>query len=247
MLIARSWARGMQRDVEDVYAAVEERHPWFVARRELFASFVEGQEDARILDIGCGTGAFLRHLVERGFSRLSGVEPSEGLRARFRLSEARHFTEMPDEEFDAIFMLDVLEHLDDDRGMLEGVRERLRPGGRFLFSVPAHPFLWSRHDERNLHRRRYRRAELESKLGEAGLRILKLSYWNMFALPPLALVRLFGMTRSRNELELGGGASAALYGRLLALENALVRRVDLPIGVSLVGQAEKPSAAAAAP
>ena len=159
----------MEAGFEDTYSLVEERHPWFVRRRELFAGMVAGGEHLRILDVGCGTGAFLEHLRELGFRRLTGVEPSAVLRQRFRLRDAPLHERIPDGEFDVVFMLDVLEHIDDDRAALEQVRERLCPGGRFFLSVPAHPFLWSRHDEVNLHRRRYKRAELSAEARGSGV------------------------------------------------------------------------------
>lgn len=233
----------MEAGFEDTYSLVEERHPWFVRRRELFAGMVAGGEHERILDVGCGTGAFLEHLRGLGFRRLTGVEPSAALRQRFRLRDAPIHERIPDGEFDVVFMLDVLEHIDDDRAALAQVRERLRPGGRFFLSVPAHPFLWSRHDEVNLHRRRYRRAELVAKLEGAGFGITKLSYWHMFAFPPIAAMRVLGLGGSRGDLELGNAFTLGILGGLLGAENRLARRFDLPFGVSLIAGAERPRSA----
>ena len=74
----------MKEQFEDVHAVAEERHPWFVARRALFTELADLDRDARILDIGCGTGMFLVHLKSLGFRNLAGVETSERMRQRFR-------------------------------------------------------------------------------------------------------------------------------------------------------------------
>ncbi len=231
----------MQRSYEEIYAVAEERHPWFVARRELFAALAGDDKKTRILDVGCGTGIFLSHLKALGFEHLAGVEISDNLRAKFRDPEIQLFDRLPDGVWDKVFMLDVLEHIEDDRGTLAEVIERLAPGGRFYASVPAHPFLWSRHDEINLHHRRYRRRELEHKLTAAGFRLLKLSYWNLSGLPPAFLARMLRRDESSTDFELGGSWALKLYGGALRLENRLLRVLSLPMGVSLVVIAQRPT------
>ena len=231
----------MERDYEEIYADVETRHPWFVARRELFAALAGPDPEARILDVGCGTGRFLAHLQDLGCQHLAGVEPSSNLRAKLRRPRIELFSELPERRFDQIFLLDVLEHVEDDRGTLARIRRRLEPGGRLFVSVPAHPFLWSRHDEINHHHRRYRKKELEAKLRAAGLRLLKLSYWNSFCFPAVCLARWLGMGEDSSDFDLGGRLTLAAYGAVLRLENRLVRHLALPPGVSLIAVAEKPS------
>ena len=227
----------MKEAYEDAYARIEADHPWFVARRDLFADRVRDDQGARIVDIGCGTGMFLSHLHALGFARLAGVEVSARLRARFRVpSIPLHETIPTDRTFDVVFMLDVLEHIADDVGTLDRVHDALEPGGRFLLSVPAHPFLWGPHDDVNQHERRYRKRELRDKLTAAGFAIERLSYWNLFAFPAVCAVRWLGLGKGDGAGDLGLGPSLALrvYSRLLALENRLLRRMTLPFGVSLV-------------
>jgi SAM-dependent methyltransferase len=232
----------MEKSYEDVYAVVEERHPWFVARRRLFAALAGGDRGARILDVGCGTGIFLVHLKALGFDRLAGVETSADLRAKLRDPSIELFAEIPDRRFDKVFLLDVLEHVDDDREMLDRIHGRLETGGRFYLSVPAHPFLWSRHDELNQHRRRYRRAELRDKLRGAGFRIEKLAYWNSLAFPAIWLARRLKLGERSTDLDVGNPLAWWLYGAVLRCESWWVRRWPLPVGVSLIAVAEKADA-----
>ncbi len=230
----------MEEKYEDAYAVVEERHPWFVARRELFTTLAGAAQELRILDIGCGTGMFLTHLAARGFRHLAGVETSAQLRGRFRDPALELFESIPEGPRDLVFMLDVLEHIEDDRGTLERVLALLEPGGKLYLSVPAHPFLWSHHDELNHHVRRYRRKELQGKLLEAGFRVERMSYWNVFSFAPVCLVRWLGLGKKTSELELGQPWVLWILLRILRLENWLLLRMNLPPGVSLVAVAHKP-------
>ncbi len=231
----------MESSYEEIYAVAEERHPWFVARRELFASLAGENRSDGVLDVGCGTGIFLAYLKTLGFEHLAGVETSHNLRAKFRDPAIELFSELPDRSYDVIFMLDVLEHIEDDRGMLAEIVKTLKPGGRFYASVPAHPFLWSHHDEINLHRRRYRRRELQHKLLAAGFRLHKLSYWNMSGLLPTCLARWLRLGEDSTDFELGNPLALGLYGGALRLENRLLMHLSLPMGVSLIAVAERPA------
>jgi SAM-dependent methyltransferase len=229
----------MDKDYEQAYARIEEEHPWFVTRRELFGGMVAGRQSQRLLDVGCGTGMFLRHLEQQGFEHLCGVEASPELRAAFRVPTIPLHPEIPAQSFDALFMLDVLEHIEDDEGFLTCVQAALAPGGSYYLSVPAHPFLWSRHDELNHHFRRYRKGELRRKLSAAGFRIRSLSYWNMTGFLPALLLRTLGLGGRGNELDLGNPLAMSVYRACLRLENRLVRSVGLPFGVSLIAVCDK--------
>jgi hypothetical protein len=115
-----------------------------------------------------------------------------------------------------------------------------RPGGRLVVSVPAHPRLWSRHDEVNGHRRRYTRRSLTAAAGAAGWRVERLTGFNVAYLAPAALVRI--VRRGTSDAEPGASELAltppAMNSALelpLRLEAALIRRgVDLPAGLSLM-------------
>lgn len=75
--------------------------------------------------------------------------------------------------FDLIVMLDVLDHIEDASSALGN----LRPGGRFLVTVPAYPFLWSPHDESLMHFRRYTQWSLTETATGAGMKISRMSYF----------------------------------------------------------------------
>ena len=86
--------------------------------------------------------------------------------------------------------LDVLEHIEDDRGALAEIRRVLRPGGTLLATVPAYRWMWGPQDEISHHYRRYVRDELSEKIEASGLRLRRATYFNTLLLPAVAAVRL---------------------------------------------------------
>ena len=120
-----------------------------------------------VLDLGCGMG-HLSLLMER-HNRVVSYDPAfEGVkttRARrrtrggFVVGGGEHLP-FRDGSFDAILLIDVLEHIADDVGVAREATRVLRPGGRVLCMVPENQALYSRADEANGHLRRYARDEL---------------------------------------------------------------------------------------
>jgi len=162
---------------EQETVAVEDRHWWYVGRRRILEGVVDSLAlpgGAEILDAGCGSGRNLEWLAR--FGAVTGLELSEdsleyARRRAIGSVVAGSVEDIPlaDESFDLVTSFDVIEHVDDLRALRE-LHRLLRPGGRLLVSVPAYPFLWSEHDARNHHRRRYTtRALLEAARGPASI------------------------------------------------------------------------------
>ena len=132
----------------------------------------------RILEAGCGTGGNLAMLAR--FGRVSAFEPDGDARHAARAKSTADIRDgrLPDqvpfqpETFDLVAMLDVLEHIDDDVAGLRALCATLQRGGQVLVTVPAFPFLWSRHDELHHHKRRYRKRGLVAAAEAAGLEVL---------------------------------------------------------------------------
>jgi len=239
---------------------IEDRHFWFVSRRSVILDAlrraVPDLEQQGLFDIGCGSGGLVEHLASRGVSVLGAcdayVESLEIVRRRLAaplvlVDEGRLPPLGPGHRLLALF--DVLEHLDDDRGMLRFLHEILVPGGTLVLTVPAHPFLFDDRDELAHHRRRYRRRELRQKLAEAGFEIRVLTHFMATLVPPLLLGR--GITallprswrrrRERQDLEFRvvPGVNGLLRA-VLALERAFLRLAPLPFGSSIIAIATRP-------
>lgn len=231
---------------------VEDRHWWFVGRRRIVSAVLSSlvrasrPDSLRILDAGCGTGGNLAMLA--GFGMVTGLE-YEPLAAQLARSRGPwpvvqgalpHDVPLPARHFDLIVMTDVLEHIDDDAGALRAVAGLLGPDGSLVLTVPAFPFLWSRHDQQHHHKRRYTATTLRAVFAATDLEIVKLSYFNFWLFPLIAMARLLG----RNQAECAevslrvppapiNRALAALFGG----ERWLLRWAGLPFGVSLLAVA----------
>jgi SAM-dependent methyltransferase len=236
----------------------EARHWWFVGRRRIIASVLEDllgtRDDLRILDIGCGTGGMLPILSSHG--RVTGIDPAE---AAIRYSKQRYASTAeilqvdfprelpPGGGYDLVTLFDVLEHLDDDARALEVASSLLRPGGGLLITVPALRSLWSPHDVINQHRRRYRRSELKMRIEEAGFRLERLSYYNSLLFPVVFGARLLRRRLARkgdrrSDFRISNDWINSRLADLFGAERHLLRRCDLPFGVSLIAIASKPQA-----
>jgi len=120
---------------------------------------------SRVLDVGCGNGSLTREFGELGH-RVTGVDLSRGgvEMARSNWPQGRFEVLGADQElllnlgerpFDLVYSVEVIEHLYDPRGFLEGCFAALKPGGLFLCSTPYHGYFknlalslgngWDRH------------------------------------------------------------------------------------------------------
>jgi trans-aconitate methyltransferase len=162
-------------DLAEIPGRSFRRHPWEVVRARFFArqlqTVLEAQASTSVLDVGAGDGFFAAMLCdETGAGQVTCFDPGyeQVDPADLRVPSAARFTaEEPAGVYDVITLLDVLEHVEDDRGFLQHlVTDRLRSGGHMLVSVPAWPALFSSHDRKLNHFRRYSpRAALGLLLG----------------------------------------------------------------------------------
>jgi SAM-dependent methyltransferase len=241
----------MDRRVYDRMAELDERHWWYRARRGILADLIRRKialpPEARILEIGCGTGHNLEML--QGFGRADGIEidPAARAMAEQRLGRPIGSAPLPglsgveDGAYDMVAILDVLEHVEEDRAALESIARKLKPGGRILITVPAHPWMWSAHDEVNHHKRRYTRRTLRTVIGEAGLKPELLSWFNSLLFPLAAAARLAGRVTGNKDSDdkMPPGPVNSLFEKVFGLERYWVGRLPLPPGVSLVAICSK--------
>ena len=235
-------------------AELDERHWWFVARRRILRALIERRvrppKNARILEIGCGTGHNLAMLG--GFGALKATELDDGARAlaTSRLGRAVAAAALPDlsmfkaNSFDLIALLDVLEHVENDASALAAIRSRLKVGGKLLVTVPANRWMWSAHDAAHHHHRRYSNRELREVATEAGFRVDLLSHFNTFLFPPIAAARLASKLLGRESADdsIPPEPVNGLLRRIFGWEAPLVGRVPMPFGVSLVAIFTRPKA-----
>lgn len=226
---------------------------WFVNRRRIVDAFLRTYlpKQGRLLDVGCGGGIYGGLLAKRGWRVTStDLDPAAAAYAQAEgvpavACDAGGAWPFEDASYDAFLMLDVLEHLEHDvEALREGLRV-LRPGGFAIILVPAHPLLFSRWDQCAGHFRRYTRRGLRRVIQEAGFNLLRLSGWNLVALPPAAAVRLVERFQAPGPEGNISPSVPAWINALLkgygAAEGACIARVSLPTGLSLAAVAQKPA------
>src|SRR5215211_6829194 len=242
------------------YYRHEDHHWWFRWRFELITQLVgdlKSDPEFRILDAGCGTGQMLKHLEELGeaigidtSAQATAFAQSRGVKSLVRGSITA--VPFPEATFDCVVALDVIEHVDDDLGILKALHDVIKPGGRLIVTVPAYEILWSEHDDINHHKRRYTAPQLRQIIEHAGFTIDRVTYCNSVFLAPIFAIRKFKnlMRKVRNSngkhaqglnSDLGdypGFMNEAAF-QIMRAENVLMRHVDLPFGVSILAVAER--------
>jgi SAM-dependent methyltransferase len=248
--------REMQRHTYAILRRVEDSHWWFAGRRRILESFIEriiadlklpAGARARILDVGCGTGANLEMLARVGDA--AGVDISEDALAFCRergLTDVRRGAaeSLPfdDDSFDLVTALDVVEHLDDDAAGLREMRRVLKRDGRALLFVPAFMWLWGVQDDVSHHRRRYTLPEIRARVEAAGLSVERATYANVTFFAPILfgrlLMRATGL-RPASENNVNVSALNGVLGRVFGAERFWLRRFHFPFGVSAIVVARK--------
>jgi len=202
----------------------------------------------RVIEYGSGTGTFTRRLLPHATS-LVAVEPSRNLIAalRTRLGShdnvevcgetlEAHVARQNDRSCDTIVMINVLEHIEDDRAALQNLVRMLRPGGSLLLFVPALRLLMSELDRVHGHFRRYQRPELEAKVGATGAVVAHCRYFDALGVAPWFILNtVMGSTTFNPSL-------VRINDRyVVPLTKALESLVRMPFGKNLILVARKPN------
>lgn len=237
---------------------VEQTHWWFKGKRATIRTMIEreilsknrGSLPLDCLDVGCGTGANLQLLADYGTAL--GIDYNENAitYARQRgLENVRQASayDLPldDKRFDLITFFDVLYHrgITNDVLALKQAYESLKPGGFVLITDSAHNWLKSTHDQAVWARQRYSKAELASRVTEAGFDVIRLSYTNMSLFLPLATVRLIQRLlpakQAHSNVHQSSMLANKLFGFCLNTEAKLLRHINLPVGSSVLCLGQK--------
>lgn len=241
----------MDRIVYDRMAAHDSTHWWYRARRDILSDYLARYaalpENARILEIGCGTGHNLTMLAR--FGTVDAIEIDAAAReiASARLGKpvaAAPLPALPGVErgaYDLIAVLDVVEHIEDDVAALAAMADCLKPGGKILITVPAHQWMWSAHDTVNHHHRRYSKRSLAAAIERAGLRHRGLRYFNSLLFPAAVAARVAGKLTGKDDSDDSPPARPlnTAFQAIFGLERHLIGRLPLPPGLSIITLASR--------
>ncbi len=240
--------------LQERFSGLGESYFWFGAQNDIVERTLTpclarlrtaiGNRSLRLLDFGCGPGNMLHRLERAGLAfgsdfSLRALAFCRGKGLRRLLASDSAALPFRTGALDGVIALDVLEHVEDDAGALQEIARVLRPGGLFLFVVPAFPTLWRSHDAIYGHHRRYRRCELLAKLHTAGLKVEQCRFIKCaFFLPLLALAGFERLTsgpgaRVDNFWAIPGWLNSLLAAEIRWEDRFGVTRI-VPFGASLL-------------
>lgn len=171
-------------------------------------------EKGNLLEFGAGTG-FLAEIFRKEFKIETiciELDPKLNAVIRNKKFECFQFLKDSPHKYSAIYTSNVLEHIEDDEGILRELYERLKPGGVIGIYVPAHPILFSKMDKDIGHVRRYTKSDLKSKVLNSGFDINSLTYDDFLGFFASALVKIIGY---KNGANLGSRGSLILYDKFI--------------------------------
>jgi SAM-dependent methyltransferase len=234
------------------------RHRFLLAAVDRFLSKTGNRND--VIDLGGGVGGWLRYLAQHrqdGLGQIALADSSlEALKLagpelppkaqRYQIDLMQLYMR---EQWDAAFLLDVIEHLPDDLQALRQARDALKPGGYLFVTTPAFPQLWSYNDEMAHHLRRYRLSDFERLARESGLTLCDNRYFMFFLSPAYWLSRIkpsFARMSSVRKSELIAKQHQvpvplinAVLGAVFAAETPLGHHVRFPWGTSILAVLQK--------
>ena len=203
------------------------------------------QLKGEILEIGSGIGNISQLVIEEGrFITLSDYndEYCESLRKKFSpYNNVREVIRIDlldqnfenkyyayKEKFDSIFLLNVIEHIEDDLTAVKNCNYLLKRGGHLILLAPAYSWLYCKFDKQLGHYRRYSLIQLKYLLKKNAFSILKGDYFNFTG---IAGWFLFGKIMNRKMLG-SGGMSA--FNKIVPLAKAVDKILGRSTGLSII-------------
>lgn len=234
----------------------EESFFWYVARRKIIEKVIknninlENKENLKVLEIGCGTGGNLVYF-SKIFPKIQGVECCEKAitfakqKTKIKMQTGKLPDDLPfkKEKFDIIFMFDVLEHIEEENKTLKKIHQILNEQGKLIITVPAFKLLWSNHDTRNQHYRRYTKGMLKQSLIKGGFKINYSNYFNFLLFLPIFITRMLDKGKSKheenNDIKNYNKITNNLLRLIMESEKYLMKYLRFPWGVSVISIAQK--------
>ncbi|KKT58087.1 MAG: Methyltransferase type 11 [Candidatus Amesbacteria bacterium GW2011_GWB1_47_19] len=241
------------------FEKIEKTHWWWNGRRKLIQLLLPDGNNLKILDIGCGTGETLSFLKSiRPQSKLYGVDPDPiaigfSKTRNCGIIKKSYAEKLPfkNDYFDVVMFLDVLEHVKNQNKALHEAKRVLRPGGFTIITAPALKLIWSDHDVKQGHYRRYTRSEIRSLTKRVGMKLKFISYFNFLLSLPIIIVRLLSqlqpfrfMVSYNNRVNYDVAKNNPINSfltKIFLFEIARIKTFNYPIGISIVAVLQKES------
>lgn len=230
-----------------------EHHWWYRSTRSLLELLISPHLplvniDTRYLDAGGGSGATGSWLADRAVTVLDDFEPvalqaavrdHAGYRGvRADLNHVPHRTCA----FDAVLCVTALYHRmnPDPQAVVNEFARVAKPGGLVCLMEPGGKRLWRGHDEVTQAARRFSLTEMRGLVHGAGLDLVRATGAYSFLVPPAAVMGVLERGKNRSDVGRNEGGLGGVLGQVARAERALLRRVSLPFGLSVIAIGRKP-------
>jgi ubiquinone/menaquinone biosynthesis C-methylase UbiE len=231
----------------------ETTHFYYVTMHNLVLRLIKTHsvlKNPKILDAGCGTGQLVKSLSEIGYTY--GIDISKEAIKYCRKRKLKNIrkgsvTQIPfaDNSFDIITCLDVIYHQavkNDNRAINEFARV-LKPKGILILKVPAHQWLFGKHDKIVHTKKRYEINKLKNQLKRNCFIIKKISYGNMFLFPFAVFKRLIidniFSKKTSSDINKLPKILNSIFIYIGKIENLVFKYINLPFGLDIYAIAIK--------
>lgn len=241
-----AWLAGEKMDLKerDALGSQADSHWYYVSKARMITKHFS-RKPRKVLDVGAGLGWFSRWLLENGHAESATcVDPGYEADLVERSANGREINlvrSIEETDADLVLLMDVLEHVDDDIGLLKEYYDKAPSGAEFIITVPAFKFLWSAHDDYLDHRRRYTISMLRNTIREAGGTPDSMHYFFGCIFPAAAAVRLVKRNSPAEKSDMKpvpSGLNEIL--KLVCRTESLVMKLNRLAGLSVVAKVTKP-------
>ncbi|MFM6948383.1 MAG: class I SAM-dependent methyltransferase [Aquirufa sp.] len=232
------------------YFDLERNHWWFQARNKIIFGqindiFLAEKRPLKILNVGVATGATSELLSN--FGQVTSVEYDQDcidfVSTKINLPIVQGdicALAFPDDSFDLVCALDVVEHVENDQLAAEELTRVCKQGGSIVITVPSFKSLWGEHDVINHHFKRYKSSELLD-LFKNNTMLKYNTYFNFWLFLPIWIVRNLPFKVNRKvsgsdfDLFKSPWMNQLCYYILASEKTFTSRKIQLPFGVSALG------------
>ena len=221
-------------------------HWWFQARKKIIETVIKKnilKKNINILDFGSGSGVNVNMLSKYGHVTI--YEPHlltrNYLKKKFNSKKYSVITKYTKKKFDLILLADVLEHIKNDKKIIQNLNKNLKNRGFILITVPSYKILFSKKDLILGHYRRYSKTEILNLF--RNFKTIKLTFFNSILFFPISLIILFfkflkidfidEVEKSPNKI------INFIMFKIFTLEIRLINHCNLPFGISMLGLFQK--------
>jgi len=213
-----------------------------VLRKSMKKVGISLEKNFKCLDVGCGSNNFALSFenisnfeidqIDVDPKNLKGLQKGRGMVFEYDINKK---SENLKEKYDIIFLLDVLEHIENDDVFLQSCYFHLKKSGFLVINVPSIPELFSKYDDAVGHIRRYKKENLKQLLLKNEFKIFLIKYWGFLLVPILFLRKIMITSPSKSKSEIIKKGMDTQPKLVLIIINIL-KYIELKIlGISFLG------------